>query len=197
MKLQTNKSKRVEYENLALSFYFYEACGVFVFSVFLFLALSLISYCPHDNTMFHYESDLFFIKNWAGAVGAQISDFLFYLMGSGAYALLAVLAVTAYMFLFGYRQRPWLGMLLLPGAVLAATVLAAIYDVSIVYGLPGGIIGYKMAHCLTRVVGFYGAAIIAWATFWVSCVVALRISFIRAFARLFSGVAFSRGTLFF
>ena len=73
-----------------------EIGGVFLTTLVMFLALACISYSPHDNTLFHFASSRHITANWAGAVGANIAAFLFYLLGSAAYIFLACLCLLSY-----------------------------------------------------------------------------------------------------
>lgn len=182
-----------------IEFYLSEALGVGVTVTVLFLAISLISYHPHDNTMFHFESDLYMgVRNWGGLVGSYISSLLFHLLGAGAYILVGVLGIIAYMLLLGYRHtRSLWGITLLPICVVAASVISSLYGIDFVHELPGGMVGYLLNEKLTAYLGFYGAALLAWASMWVSTVVVLRMSIVRGIILLTRVLASSRLTFFF
>ncbi|MBI3353618.1 MAG: DNA translocase FtsK 4TM domain-containing protein [Nitrospirae bacterium] len=63
---------------------FNEIIGVMLIALGLLVAISLISY-HSDDPSFNTASQQTGIKNWAGVVGAYLSDGLFQLFGGGAY----------------------------------------------------------------------------------------------------------------
>ncbi len=197
MRSQNLRAKRNDKHD-DIEFYVSEAVGVAVVAVMLFFAIALISHHPHDSTPFHYESDLYFIRNWGGVAGAYLSVVLFHLFGAGAYFFVGALGILAYMLMLGYRHdRSWLSVLLLPACVVSASLIASLYSVDFVHGLPGGQIGYMLSTYLCRYIGFYGAAVLAWSILWVSSVVIVRRSIVRGIIALVRHVTTSRATFFF
>lgn len=181
-----------------LEVYFSEALGVSVTAIMIFFAISLFSYNSHDYTMFYYDSDLCLVYNWGGEAGAYLSSVFFHIFGAGAYMLLGALAVLAYTLLLGYRYpRWWSGVLLLPVCVIAASVVFSLYDVDFVNGLPGGVVGYQLSSFLSKHLGFYGAAVAAWTSVWVSTIIVLRVSFVQGIIVLTRYIASSRIAFFF
>ncbi|WP_370262711.1 DNA translocase FtsK [Limnobacter sp.] len=80
--------------------------GLLVFSIYLFLIL--VSYYPQDDSWSHASgSDI--VSNFGGTVGAHLSDFLFFLAGHSAYALLGL------SFFLLWRARKMVDAIELPG----------------------------------------------------------------------------------
>ena len=197
MRSQNMRSKRNE-KHADIEFYVSEAVGIGVAAVMIFFAIALISHHPHDTTPFHYESDLYFIRNWGGVVGAYLSVILFHLLGAGAYVFVGALGILSYMLVLGHKHdRSWWTLLLLPVCVTAASLIASLYGIDFVHGQPGGQIGYVLTTNLCRYLGFYGTALLGWATLWVSSVVIIRRSIVRGIIALVRYVATSRTAFFF
>ena len=181
-----------------LEVYFSEALGVGVTAIMIFFAITLFSHHPHDHSLFYFDSEFCLVRNWGGEVGAYLSAIFFHVMGAGAYMLVGALAVLAYTLLLGYRYpRWWSGVLLLPVCVMASSVVFALYGIDFVHGLPGGVMGHLLSMHLAKYLGFYGAAVVAWATLWVSLVIVLRVSLVRGIILLTQYVASSRIAFFF
>lgn len=198
MRAQNFRVKKNNKDEEVVELYIREALGVGVTAVVLFMAIMLFSYHPQDTSPFHFDSDLFFVRNWGGIVGAYLSSILFHLLGAAAYMLVGALSVIAYMLFFGHRQqRSWLSLSLLPVCVFATAGLAGLYGFDFVHGEPGGELGFFVASYLTKFLGFYGAVVLSWAVLWVSLVVVLRVSFVRGIVSAGKFIASSRAAFFF
>ena len=199
MRSQNLRTKRnSQHHDEEINLYISESFGVGITAVMLFFAIALFTHHPHDSTMFHFESDLFFVRNWGGVVGAELSVMLYHLLGAAAYFLVGALGILAYMFLLGYRQgRSWLSLLLLPVCIAAAALVVSLYSIDFVHGLPGGMIGDTLNTFLTKLFGFYGATMIGWSALWISLVLVLRVSIVRGAISLIRTVATSSVAFFF
>lgn len=197
MRLKDAGLKR-EKKSEALEVYFSEALGIGVIAIMLFFAITLLSYSPHDHSLFYYDSEFCLVRNWGGEVGAYLSSIFFHILGAGAYMFVGALGVLAYTLLLGYRYaRWWSGVLLLPVFITASSVVFALYGIDFVHGLPGGVVGHLLAMTLSKYLGFYGAVVISWAALWVSLVIVLRVSLIRGIILLVRYCASSRIAFFF
>jgi len=181
-----------------LNLYISESLGVVITVVMIFFAISLYSHHPHDNTPFYFISDAYYIKNWGGSLGANVSAVLYHFLGFAAYFLVGALGMLAYMFLLGYRRgRSWASLLMLPVCIASAALIVALYNIDFVHGEPGGMIGFMLNTYLSSKVGFYGTAMIGWALLWVSIVMVLRVSIVRSVVSLIKNAITSRVTFFF
>jgi hypothetical protein len=199
MRSQNLRTKRNSNHNdEKINLYISESFGVGITVVMIFFGIALFTHHPDDSTMLHFQSDLFFVRNWGGTVGAELSVMLYHLLGAAAYFLVGALGVIAYMFLLGYRQgRSWLSLLLLPVCIAAAAFVVSLYNIDFVHGLPGGMIGYGLNTFLTKLFGFYGATMIGWSTLWISLVLVLRVSIVRGVISLIRNIATSSVAFFF
>jgi hypothetical protein len=198
MRSQNVRAKRNDQHEEEIDLYLSEAFGVGISAVVLFMTIALISYHPHDTSLFYFDSELSLTRNWCGVVGAHLSAILFHMLGVAAYAFVGALTILAYMFLLGYRHgRSWLSLSLLPLCIAAAATLAALYNIDFTHGLPGGELGSLVSEYLTKFLGFYGAAVLSWSVLWVSTVMVLRVSFVRGIMHLAKSISSSRATFFF
>ena len=197
MRLQNEysaKKKHEEEENYFIS----ERCGVAITIVVLFLSIALFSYRYSDPSFFYFESDHDVTQNWAGSVGAFFAATLLHLFGVAAYCFVASLGLLAYMFLLGYRQgRPWISLLCLPVFITAVALIAALYNIDYVRGIPGGVIGSTINDFLIKGFNFYGTALIGWAFLWISFVMVLRVSIVRTLIKMVKSIAKSPSAFFF
>jgi len=163
-----------------------EIGGVFLATLVIFLSLACISYNPQDNTLFHYASNRHVTANWAGAVGANIAAFLFYLLGSAAYIFLACLFLLAYRMFIRKTASLFSTVPLL--LVLATTAtLGTILQPTLSF-ISGGLLGTSLNHWLTIVIGAQGTVIVLLATLWISSLVIFQIPlfpFFRTMGLLF------------
>jgi hypothetical protein len=198
MRPRNVRPKRNEDDLSIADFYLSEIAGVAITGLVFYLTMILVTYNNLDTSPFNYASDVEFVRNWGGYFGADLSSALYHLFGVAAYFLVGALGVVAYMFLLGYRHcRSWFTLMLLPISVVAAAGIAALYNIDFLHLTPGGVIGTFVGEMFTRYIGFYGAAILLWATLWVSTVMVLRVSIVRCVIIFTQYVAKSRVTFFF
>jgi len=146
-----------------------ELIGFLFMILAVLLALSLISYSPHD-VAFNVSAppaDGPLAHNWIGPVGAYGADLLFQLFGFAAFLLPAALLILGWKWsrsraissqlatIFGY-------MLLL----LSLPSLLSLWHFPEVRGLPaGGMLGSLLSGSLQAGFNFWGASLIAFAFF--------------------------------
>ena len=174
----------VEAESNEFDWYQREALGVILSAIGLFFTIALISYNPRDTGLFYYDSDLYFVANWAGSVGAVTADFLNHLFGLAAYLVVASLLYPAYLLLFKRSQRFVARRLAaLPVLVVAAAAACSLYQLDITHSTAGGQVGFWVEYWLAQWAGVYGSALIVWAALWVSVVTVLRVSVMQLLGR--------------
>ena len=148
---------------------FNEVIGFLLITLAVLVALSLISYSPHDVSLnvAAPPADGPLAHNWIGPVGSYGADLLFQVLGFAAFLIPAALlilgwrwfrsrAITAQMAtIYGY-------MLLL----LSLPSLLSLWHFPGVRGLPpGGMLGALLSGSLQAGFNFWGASLIAFAFF--------------------------------
>jgi S-DNA-T family DNA segregation ATPase FtsK/SpoIIIE len=159
-----------------------EITGVILTAMLLFLTLSCLTYSPNDNSILHFSSSVNTINNWCGAIGAQISAFLFYLFGLSSYILLTALIVfiiSLFRTSSEIRTKSKLFSTLL--IFISSASLATIYKLNIGDAKGGGLTGYYLARWITFALGNTGGLIILFATLWVGICVLFRVPLIPFF----------------
>lgn len=164
-----------------LDWYIQEALGICLAALGIFFTLALISYNHKDTGLFHYDSDLFFVANWAGTAGAATADFLLHLFGLAAYLVVASILLPAALLIFKKPEERYLASrcAALPLLITASSGLCSLFQWSIPHITAGGIVGFWLEYWLAHWAGFHGSVIIVWAALWVSSVIVLRVSFAR------------------
>ena len=162
-----------------------ELVGFLALTAGVFMALSLISYTPHDAS-FNVASpalagpDAHPANNWIGPVGAHGADFLFQIFGYAAFLLPLGLGVSGVRWL---RSRAVSAPVMkMCGALLmmmSLTSLLALMNVPTVRGTvpPGGIVGTLLSHALRAGFNPMGAYLVATASLCVSLFLSTRFSF--------------------
>lgn len=165
---------------------FNEIIGVMLIAAGLLILISLISYHSSDPS-FNTASQQTGIKNWAGVVGAYLSDGLFQLFGGGAYLF------PFFAFLFGFKKilniESKRFYLELTGAIIFLSSLTSFltitYDrIPTFYGahIPsGGLLGDIISYLLLKSLARPGAYIIVIALGIISLIVSTNISLIQIF----------------
>ena len=178
--------------------------GVVAFTaLFLFLFISLISYSPHDNSLFHYGSAHHGFENWAGFVGAHIASLLYLLFGVTVYGLLALFLVPIYRFFFTEKfttqeQGLWGQRLQVVALVTAVLLSAPFFDlIGLVFygGSAGGLLGAWSAQWLSFLCGVKGTLVGTIALFWICLCLGLQISLANLFCKLWDGIKFIGGAV--
>ncbi len=159
-----------------------ELIGFVGFTLAVLLALSLLSYSPHDASLnvAAPPPDGKPASNWIGPVGANVADLLFQALGYAAFVLPAGLLVLG---LRWFRSRevqfPWAklgGFVLL---TVSLTALFGLWEFPHVRGAlpPGGLIGVLVSEALLRTLNTVGANLVAMAGFLVALFLTTRFSF--------------------
>ncbi|MDE2997765.1 MAG: DNA translocase FtsK [Gemmatimonadota bacterium] len=158
-----------------------QVCGVFLFAVALFLAVSLVSHSPQDPPNSGRAPEL--TENMAGWIGSQVSYYLLFSVGHGAYVLAAIVLMWGWN---RFRERPALP---LASQSLALLALAVVYSAASCVPsrgetqlsfLMGGWLGVTLAgRILVPYLGFVGSYILLCASFVVFSMVLTRTSFSR------------------
>jgi S-DNA-T family DNA segregation ATPase FtsK/SpoIIIE len=158
-----------------------ELIGFLFMTLAVLVALSLISYSPHD-VAFNVSAppaDGPLAHNWIGPVGAYGADFLFQIFGFAAFLLPVAILILGWKWfrsrainsqlatIFGY-------MLLL----LSLPSLLSLWHFPEVRGLPpGGMLGSLLSGSLQAGFNFWGASLIAFAFFLTSLFMTTSFSF--------------------
>lgn len=176
------------WRNLARHRTFKETLGIFLIAFTLLTVVSLVTYNSSDPSFNHAVSGKVGVKNYAGMVGAYLSDGLIQLLGSAAFSL-PVISLALALLLFRMETLPF-AVSLLGGAVLflfSFCTLLFIFWVEDPYypeipagGLMGSIVAQKL---LIPVLARPGAAIVAFTLLLISFLVATRLG-IRDFLDL-------------
>ena len=147
-----------------------ELIGFLLITLAILVALSLISYNPHDIAVnvAAPPADGPLAHNWIGPVGAYSADFLFQVFGFAAFLLPAGFVVLGWRWL---RTRPissqfatLFGYMLL---LLSLPSLLSLWHFPEVRGSvpPGGLLGSLLSGSLRAGFNFWGASLIAFAFF--------------------------------
>src|SRR5574343_835237 len=135
----------------------------------LFMLVALGSYSPDDNSWSH-SSDLPQPHNWAGVVGAWLSDILLFVFGLSAwwlpvYGLLLVWFIRRQDERFNPEPLSWPGVAVYGGFTLLLLSSAGfeslrLYSLDVALPLSaGGIVGDMLGQALTQALGFTGASL--------------------------------------
>ena len=172
-------------------------------ALFLFLFISLASYSPYDNSLFHYGSARHGFENWAGFLGAHIASILFLVFGAAVYGLLALFLVPAYRFFFskyGDTEERFLPcrlqVLALASMVLLSAIILDLCGIIFHGGSAGGLFGAWAASWLAFCCGTQGTLIAASALSWICLCYGLQISLINLWVKVWGGLTFVAGMMF-
>jgi len=183
----------VTFARLRKKGWFDEVAGLLLL---LFTAITigaLLSYRGTDATWFQSQPVVHRAANWTGRVGATLAELLLQLLGTAAFLVPVVLAVTGWNRFRGTSVASSYARLLGFSALVAtlATLLDLIYG-SIRYGgelFPaGGYIGAKIASLLTALMNPLGAVLTAATLLAATIVLTTRFSFATAASRVGDGM---------
>jgi S-DNA-T family DNA segregation ATPase FtsK/SpoIIIE len=183
----------VTFSKLRKKGWFDEVAGLVLL---LFTAITigaLASYNSADPTWFQSQPIVHRAANWTGRVGATLAELLLQLLGTAAFLVPVVLAVTGWNRFRGKSVASSYGWLL--GLLALITSLATLLDLlygSIGYGgevFPaGGYVGAKLAGLLTALMNPLGAILAAATLLAATIVVTTRFSFASAAVRVGDGM---------
>jgi S-DNA-T family DNA segregation ATPase FtsK/SpoIIIE len=161
-----------------------ELIGFVGLSMAVLLALSLLSYSPHDPS-FNVASPTFgsAVHNWIGPVGAHLSDLFF--QGFGYAAFLVPIAMFLVAMRWFRSQTADAPVAKLVGSALLIASLSSELDLihmpAVRGALPaGGLLGTMLAEALRAAFSHAGAHIVAIATLGVSLYLATSFSFMSS-----------------
>ncbi|HEY2970158.1 MAG TPA: DNA translocase FtsK 4TM domain-containing protein [Casimicrobiaceae bacterium] len=177
-----------------------ESWWLLVVALLTFLTLTLATYHKTDAG-WSYSGTGTVIQNKGGAVGAWLSDLLFYLFGLSAWWWVfagVVLVVAGYRRMIaadrtevGPRHHPWLAM---PGFILLLLASAALEALRL-YRLPaalpqhpGGAIGDVIGNGLARALGFNGATLLLIALLAIGWTLLTGMSWLKLMERIGAGI---------
>ncbi len=158
-----------------------QVCGVLLIAVALLMAVSLVSYSPQDPPNSSRAPEL--TENMAGWIGSQISYYLLFVVGQGAFVLVAVVLM------WGWNRFRGLPILPLVSTSLALVAMVVVYCGAT--GVPsrgethlsflmGGWLGVALAsRILVPYLGFVGSYILLSALFLVFLMILTRLPFSR------------------
>jgi S-DNA-T family DNA segregation ATPase FtsK/SpoIIIE len=147
-----------------------ELIGFLLITLAILIALSLISYNPHD-VAFNVAAppaDGPLARNWIGPVGAYSADFLFQVLGFAAFLLPAGFAVLGWRWI---RTRPlssqWATLFGYVLLLLSLPSLLSLWHFPELRGTlpPGGLLGSLLSGSLRAGFNFWGASLIVFAFF--------------------------------
>ncbi|MGD9023066.1 MAG: DNA translocase FtsK [Deltaproteobacteria bacterium] len=178
-----------------------EILGVLLAFVFIFTAVSLLSYHPSDPSINHAGASGE-IHNLFGPVGAHVAGFLIYLFGVGAFWVPLVLLVITLYILKEYKKSAII-LAIVGGLLLAITtggLLAGYQTDYVLLGRrfsSGGVVGIPLANALGKYAGATGGLIFLLTIWIIAFIMTTRLSLIALstwIARAGTGVAARAGT---
>jgi S-DNA-T family DNA segregation ATPase FtsK/SpoIIIE len=184
----------VTFSKLRKKGWFDEIAGLLLLLLTAITISALASYEGADATWFQSQPLAHHAANWVGRVGATIAELLLQLLGTAAFLLPVVLAITGWNRFRGRSAASSYGRLLGLLALVAslATLLDLVYG-SIRYGgevFPaGGYVGSKIAGLFTALMNPLGAILTAATILAATIVLTTRFSFAGAAERVGLGMA--------
>ncbi len=161
-----------------------ELIGFLGVTIAVLMALSLISYSPHDpsfNVSAQSEGARA-VRNWIGPVGAYLSDILFQGFGYAVFLLpVGMFLLGSHWFKSENVESPVVKILGCTMMVLMVPALLALWHIPEVRGaIPaGGLLGHLVSRGLIAAFNTIGANIVAVAVFFVSLFLTTSFSFIE------------------
>jgi S-DNA-T family DNA segregation ATPase FtsK/SpoIIIE len=183
----------VTFSKLRKKGWFDEVAGLLLLLFTAITISALASYNSADPTWFQSQPFMQRATNWTGRVGATLAELLLQLLGTAAFLVPVVLAVTGWNRFRGKSVASSYGWLVGLLALIAslATLLDLLYG-SIAFGgeiFPaGGYVGAKLAGTLTALMNPLGAILAAATLLAATIVVTTRFSFASAAVRVGDGM---------
>jgi DNA segregation ATPase FtsK/SpoIIIE, S-DNA-T family len=162
-----------------------ELIGFVCMAVAVLLALSLLSYNPHDPAMNVSAASMGEVRNWVGPAGSYTADLSFQVFGFAAFLLPAALGILGYRwFRSQIIDSQWATLAGYALLLLSLPSLLSLIRIPDVRGaIPaGGLIGSALAHGLRSGFNFWGALIVALMFLVVALFLATSFSFSGAHA---------------
>jgi S-DNA-T family DNA segregation ATPase FtsK/SpoIIIE len=183
----------VTLSNLRKKRWFDEVAGLLLLLFTAITVLALASYASTDATWFQRQPGLHGATNWIGRVGATLAELLLQLLGTAAFLVPVVLAITGWNRFRGKSVASSYGRLagLLALLVTLATLLDLLYG-NVRYGAEifraGGYVGAKCAGALVALMNPLGATLTAVTLLAATIVLTTRFSFARTAHRVGEGM---------
>lgn len=185
------KKGRITVSRKPKKIYHKETIGILMAVGMLFLTLALLGFHHEDTTWFFFSSAGKDILNWCGIIGAHAASLLLHLFGSGAYVLVVVLGCTAYLLLLACNEEDTQRRLFsLPCIVAAVTVLFERYDLELISGFSGGLLGETLYDLSMSYLGPVGVPLVWWSVLLVGISIMLKLSLITPL-KLLKSIAYS------
>jgi S-DNA-T family DNA segregation ATPase FtsK/SpoIIIE len=173
--------------------WFDEVAGLLLLLFTAITVLALVSYESTDATWFQRQPGLHGAANWIGRVGATLAELLLQLLGTAAFLVPFVLAITGWNRFRGKSIASSYGRL--AGFVALLVTLATLLDLlygNVRYGAEifraGGYVGAKCAGALVTLMNPLGATLTAVTLLAATIVLTTRFSFARTAHRVGKGV---------
>jgi S-DNA-T family DNA segregation ATPase FtsK/SpoIIIE len=153
-------------------------------TIAVLMALSLISYSPHDPSfnVSAQSPDLHSARNWIGPVGAYLSDLLFQGFGYAVFLLpVGVFLMGSQWFRSETLESPGIKIVGYSMLVLMVPAILTLWHIPEVRGAipPGGLLGHLVAGGLIAAFNTIGANVVALAIFFVALFLTTKFSFIE------------------
>jgi S-DNA-T family DNA segregation ATPase FtsK/SpoIIIE len=161
-----------------------ELIGFLGVTIAVLMALSLISYSPHDPSfnVSAQSPDLHSARNWIGPVGAYLADLLFQAFGYAVFLLpVGVFVLGSQWFRSETLESPVIKIVGYAMLVLMVPALLTLWHVPEVRGAipPGGLLGHLVSTGLIAAFNTIGANVVALAIFFVALFLTTKFSFIE------------------
>ncbi|MFH1254029.1 MAG: DNA translocase FtsK [bacterium] len=148
-------------------------------ALFIFLAISLISYNAKDNSLFYFSNERTSIANWCGFLGANFAALFFYLFGHAAYLFLICLAGIIILLLKAKNISDVRSKIIaIVMFFVAKTTLLSMLDLKLNLIFSGGIAGNALTKLFELILGAKGSVLILLTMVWISINWLLEISMI-------------------
>ena len=161
-----------------------ELIGFLGVTIAVLMALSLLSYSPHDPS-FNVSAPsaaLHSARNWIGPVGAYASDLLFQGFGYAVFLLpIGIFVLGSQWFKSETLESPITKIVGYSMLVLIVPALLTLWHVPDVRGAipPGGLLGHLVSNGLTGAFNVIGANLVSVAIFFVALFFTTKFSFIE------------------
>jgi len=163
-----------------------ELFGVTLVVFLLFLFISLVSFSPFDNCLFHFSSQSRATSNWGGIIGANLAGFIFYLLGSTAFILFALIVYFSYLLFLKISVKDELGSILgFISVIFSTSTLFFAFKIDFTKSQPGGVFGCFFSNVLNRLFGNVGFYLCLFAFLWVGLILLFKRSFLGWFVYLY------------
>lgn len=137
-----------------------ELMGLGLMAGALFLAVCLISYNPHDSSLFFYSSAAHPIRNMGGMLGAQCAAILMYFFGASSLFISFLMGFLSFLsFKREALKKQWDRIAAAMVLIFVCACLCNVYHVDFLSSsYPGGVFGRLMHKQLVALLGVWAIA---------------------------------------